>query len=315
MLRARRNSNLAESLGPPLRFTDIEVSRTVEEKVVHRPSASSRRPPISVTRANQGKENKFRETPRGKPPTGANRQTPNSTYPASLGGNSGSIKKPASLGGQTPSSTFPVSLPITAPNSQDVVGITEPDSTSQAAEIHKNGTPSTVGEEKHSIPKYQPTAAAETNNQGGTLDAREETYNNPKNQPTTGTETNHQRGTLTTREELPSSMSYQSVIHRSNSIPKLLVNQNGTCTDEGHLSTQRNVLPSKLNLDQAMNKRGSEDAGIPVPLPSVAPSLQMFDHDPDMVTMVSTAGEKRFKRLKLLGCGGSSKVGTACSML
>ena len=239
--RTRRNHLQVINLGPPERFINAENEDTkVEDKLAQRP-ASSRRPPLSVTRPviGHGKENRYQSgTPREKTAPSNNRQTPNSTYPNSVCGSSGSINKSVNLpGGQTPSSTFPVSLPITgAPNTQDT-GITEPDTFT---------APEGTGQ-LHTSPNDEPGVETSRNCDGG----------------------------------------------RTDEISKAL----------------------------ATSRRGSEDRGTPAvattnppppPPPSVTPTNpHLLSQDPgDIVTMASGLGEKRFKRLKLLGCGGSSKVRT-----
>lgn len=290
MLRARRNINL-ESLGPPKRFADMEECEKADEASVQRQPLTRVPTPLSSATPRQtshGKENVYQAgTPRDRPPSVYNRTTPNSTYPNSLCDSSGSIKKSVKLSGshgqQTPSSTFPVSLPITGGQTQQN-GVTEPES-SIATETQQP-TPHIAAEGKvqSSIANDHHQAVTDAN----TCDSVAATRDN----------------------RLPNSSSCQSVIHKSKSVPHHLeaggVGHGGVNQVDGHLITaQRNLLPSKLNIDQGMTRRASEDRGI---LASAAPALRLLKHESDIVTLTSATGEKRFKRLKLLGCGGSSKV-------
>ena len=298
MLRARRNINLAESLGPPTRFANVDEVNDEEKNVQRAPS--SRRPPLSsasvTTNHGHGKENRFQAaTPRERPPltTANNRQTPNSTYPASLCGSSGSIKKSIALiGTQTPSSTFPVSLPITGAPSAQEPGLTETDGL-VVTETRKEVSQTFEG--KRRLSTNEQTAAKETNTCEGVAATKEDKpplMREDKASPT--------------KEEKQAS--YQSVIHKSKSVPQHLeagVNHNGK---DGQSQTQRNLLPSKLNLEQAMTRRASEDRGTLTPFSGAPPPSRPIKPDSDIITLTSATGEKRFKRLKLLGCGGSSKV-------
>ena len=295
MLRKRHLNNiLAESLGPPLRLTSTENEEAkIGEKSIKRP-ASSRRPPLRSTslasaRAaiSQGKENRYHSgTPLGRPALSSNRDTPNSTYPNSMCDSTDSVNKSVSLlagvGAQTPSSsTFPttcVSLPITGdPNTQqrrrqqeDVNAITEPDG-------------STVSNE---------TDEADSSHENG------------------------ERGV----EEIGTDRVSSKVIGAN--MNRQISNDRGTPI-ETDLSRNDRILSGEADVI----RRGSNDRGIPTSLsvaavatnrPPSAPSQPnmpiavnsqpLNQESEDIVTLASGVGEMRFKRLKLLGCGGSSKV-------
>lgn len=273
MLRARRNSRLAESLGPPMRFADVE---TVEKSkdgtpVTSKPPSGGRLPPSS--RSRPGKENRYLGDTRERSPISNNRQTPNSTYPASLCGSSGNVKKSVKLvlvGGQTPSSTFPISLPINGASSSQNTRVTEPH------------TPVPTEQEK-----------------GGSVLVEEKATSDhaPSDNTTNG------MGAAVSTTAGPS-----AAMHKSKSVPQHLEagHSQSPRTEEGQLPAQRSLLPSKLHLDRAMVRHGSEDRGIHAPLSSTAPPGAW--QSTDVVTLVSATGERRFKRMKLLGTGGSSKV-------
>lgn len=298
MLRARRNSNLAGSLGPPMRFSDVEESM-VDENLVQQPP-SSRRPPLSsATRGSHGKENRFQAgTPRERPLTVNNRQTPNSTYPTSKCGSSGRPKKSFDfVGAPPPSSTFAVSLSATGvPSSQDTP-LTKPN-TPLASEAQKNSI-RTNEEKERVIVRDQSTVEVARHQETNTCDGVERTRE----------EQLLHNGDV---QQLPTSSSHQSLVHKSKSVPQYLealMSQNSIgATEDGHLAPQRGLLPSKINPEQSSVRRASEDRGIPAPLPSMVANSQTVKAGLEVVTLPSAAGEKRFQRLKLLGCGGSSKV-------
>ena len=297
MLRARRNSNLAGSLGPPMRFSDVDESM-VDEKPVQLPP-SSRRPPLSsATRGSNGKENRFQTgTPRERALTVNNRQTPNSTYPSSKCGSSGRPKKSFNfIGAPSTSSTIALSLSSGVPSSHGTP-LTKPD-TPLVSEARKdsaqtNGEKALVSARDQSSPEE--AGHGEVNTCDGAECTREE-------------QLSHSRDS----QQPPTSSSYQSQVHKSKSVPQYLeavMSQNVIGgTEDGHLASQRGLLPSKMNPEQSSVRRASEDRGVPAPLPSVVASSLIVKAGSEVVALSSATGEKRFQRLKLLGCGGSSKV-------
>lgn len=300
MLRARRNSNLAGSLGPPMRFSDVDESM-VDEKSVQQPSSSHRPPLSSATLGSHGKENRFHAgTPRERPLSVTSRQTPNTTYPTSKCGSSGRPKKSFDFvgAGPPPSSTFAVSLSATGVPSYQDTPLTKPN-TPLASEAHNVSVQTNEEKARVSI-RDQSTAEVarygETNTCDGVEGTREEQLlHNGHSQ------------------QLPTSSSHQSLVHKSKSVPQHLeavMSHGGIGTaEDGHLIAQRGLLPSKMNPEQSLVRRASEDRGIPASLPSMVANSQPVKAGSEVVTLSSATGEKRFQRLKLLGCGGSSKVG------
>jgi hypothetical protein len=281
MLRQRRSNNLlAESLGPPVRLLCAENGEKVEEKSSHR-SASSRKPPLSsnsMSRAaiSHGKENRYqcatpRETP--APSNNSNRQTPNSTYPNSMCGGSGSISKSSVVslaGGQrTPSSTFPVSLPITgAPDTQRDTGITEPD-----AFPAPEPTDKAVNTEVRTIPSDEP----------GT----EEIKTVDRISKIVDVDVNLRRGSDDRGTPAPAATT--------------------TTTTTTNTAAATNPPPPP-SLPPAPPPTSSQPGMTPAASTNGQPLSQGTALAGDIVVMASNAGERRFKRLELIGCGGSSKV-------
>ena len=259
-------------MGPPVRFTNADVvDEFKEEAALVLPSKppSGGRPPLS-SRSRLGKENKYHGgTPRERSPISSNRQTPNSTYPASLCGSSGSIKKSVKLvGRQTPSSTFPVSLPING------------GATSQNTRDTEHHTP---------LP---------TERQVSQVLEEKATCDHPPSDNTSGC--------VVPAKPVTSSEAHRA-IHKSKSVPYQL-EAGLPQSEDSQQPTQRSLLPSKLNLGGAVTRRVSEDRGVPTPLSSVAPPPSGLRQDTDIVTLASASGGRRFKRMKLIGTGGSSKV-------
>ena len=287
MLRQRRNNNLlAESLGPPVRLLCTENGEKVDDKSAQR-STLSRKPPLSASSLARaaGKENRYQcGTPRETPAPCNNRQTPNSTYPNSMRSNSSAIKSVNLVAGQrTPSSTFPVSLPITdAPNTQQDTGITEPDSFPAPEPTHKAECTSPneePGTEEIKTDRISKVIDVDVSLRRGSDDRGIPTQ-------ATGTTTTTTTAAAATTNPPPPSLS---------SAPPPPPPSQPSATPASTVSLH----------GQPLSQQG----------PAVATSVGVGG---DVVTMASNAGQMRFKRLKLLGCGGSSKVRdytTMCSLM
>ena len=142
----------------------------------------------------------------------------------------------------------------------------------------------------------------------------------PVSLPITGVPNTRQDTGITEPDTFPAPEEVTDKVHTNPNEEPPGVEANSIRTDK---------ISKVIDVDVSL-RRGSDDRGTPAPATTTAtnpppPSLpplpppsttpaatngQPLIQDPagDIVTMASKAGEIRFKRLKLLGCGGSSKA-------
>lgn len=83
-----------------------------------------------------------------------------------------------------------------------------------------------------------------------------------------------------------------------------------------HTDSVQNQVTSKPPMDPSANRRREKEQQIKIAHHFLVNPEQLPNPGPeDVVVMRSLHKEKRFKKLKLLGCGGSSKVGRVCLTL
>ena len=271
MLRQRRSNNLlAESLGPPVRLLCAENGEKAEEKSAQR-SALARKPPLSTSSLSRAAISHGKEN---RFQCATPRETP-----------------APSNNRQTPNSTYPNSVCGSSGSINKSVrfagGQRTPSSTFPVS-LPITGAPSTQQDTGITEPDTFP--APEPTDEAG--------HTSPINEAP---------GTEEIKTDRTSKIVDVDVNLRRGSddrgIPPAPATTTTTTAAAAAAATTNPLPPSLPSLPP------SQPGSTPAAMATVSGQPQsQVPVGGNIVTMVSNAWEMRFKRLKLLGCGGSSKV-------